>query len=75
MATKKAPPKIQTKTSIKIDAYKIISDQVDVGIDRGWHTAHKYTEKPPEDHIKKALHDAIMNELTNYLVFEEIYDR
>lgn len=62
---------INVKCSVKLDAYRIISDAVDVGICSGWNRAHKHTETPSQQHVIDELHKSIMNQLCEILKFDD----
>lgn len=57
---------------MKVRMYNLISDMVERGAERGWKRAFKHTDSPNDAQIVQAVHDAIMNELCEYLIFDEI---
>ena len=56
---------------MKIIAYKVISDCIERGINYGYMRAYKHTDTPTEDALKNELEQAIMNELCDYIDFDE----
>lgn len=56
---------------MKVKLYNIISDAIEKGIERGYRQAHKHTDTPDETYIKDRIHSEILNELCEYLDFED----
>lgn len=50
----------------KPNAYKILTECVERGIQGGWNRAHKHTDKPTEEHIKEQIEYYIMLEISDY---------
>lgn len=65
---------VNMKTNVKIDTYKIISRAIEEGIQYGYRRAHKYVENPDENHIVDQIYGAIMNELSEILIFDQFED-
>lgn len=62
------------KQYVKVNLYRVISDQVENGIEYGWSRAHKHTNKPDEDLIRSAIYDAVMLYIAEYIDFGEDYE-
>lgn len=58
---------------MKANTYVIVQDCIERGIRLGWHRAHKHTESPDENIIFDRIENAIMSEISEYFVFEELY--
>lgn len=56
---------------MKVKLYNLIQDAVEAGVSYGYNRAHKHTSTPAADEIKDQIEQAIMNELTKYLDFED----
>ena len=63
--------KKKAKATVKLNAYRIISEAVTSGIAYGWNRAHKHVDNPDEHHIKEQMHNAITNELCDILDFDD----
>lgn len=57
---------------MKANSYKIIQDCIERGIRLGWGRAHKHTDKPEENEIFDKIEYAIMIEIAEYFIFEEL---
>ena len=67
--------KIKTENIIKVNAYEVIAQAVENGISYGYNRAFKHTEIPEKDDIKEAIYQAVMNDLTEILVFPDLYEK
>ena len=56
---------------MKPDAYKILMQCVETGIELGWRRAHKHNDEPDEVAIKIAIETAIQNEICEWFNFED----
>lgn len=56
---------------MKANEYRILADCVDNGITSGYARAHKYSETPEENEIKKQIYEAVMLEICEYFTFED----
>lgn len=56
---------------MKVNEYKLLDHAVGVGIEIGYARAHKHTDKPDEQAIKDSIHQAVMNELCDWFIFEK----
>lgn len=61
---------VKVKAELRLNAYAIIADAVERGLSYGWMRAHKYVDKPDEEAIKDAMHDAVMNEIAELMEYE-----
>jgi hypothetical protein len=60
------------KDSVRINAYAVISRAVEDGIAYGYTRAHKHTDSPGEDLMKREIENAVMNEICEVLLFDEV---
>jgi hypothetical protein len=60
---------------MKANTYKILQDCIENGIRRGWNRAHKHTDTPEENVVFDRIEDAIMLEINEYFVFEELNEK
>lgn len=65
--------KIKPAATVQIDTYKIIARAVEEGINYGWNRAHKHVDTPNEHHIKQEIEQAVLNSLSELLIFPERY--
>jgi len=59
------------KQHVHVNLYQLISDAVERGLEIGWRRAHKHTETPDPQHVQQQQHDEIMNQLSEFVVFNE----
>ena len=57
---------------MKANTYKLIRECIENGIRTGWNRAHKHTVKPEETVVFDRIEDAIMQEINEYFIFEEL---
>ena len=62
-------PKIKAR-KLKVDIYRLFAEDIDLGIQVGYHRAHKYTDKPDEETLRDAIYEAIMNQLCERFDFD-----
>lgn len=55
---------------MKIKFYALVSDCIEKGVEYGYRRAFKHTDSPSEAAIFQCVHDAIMNELSEYVDWE-----
>jgi len=67
--------KIKTENIIRVNTYEVIAQAVENGISYGYKRAFKHTEKPDEDSIKEAIYQAVMNDLSEILIFPDLYEK
>jgi len=53
--------------------YNVMEMAVSAGVEYGYNRAHKHTDSPSEDQIKEAIIKAVMDEICEWFVFEEVY--
>jgi hypothetical protein len=51
--------------------YTILARAVEEGVAAGWRRAHKHTAKPPEDHVRAAIEEAVLGEIAEVFTFDE----
>jgi hypothetical protein len=56
---------------LKVNTYAILSECIEIGINRGWNRAYKYTETPTDDKLKEELLHYIMLEISEKFKFDE----
>ncbi len=56
---------------IKFKTYQLIERAVEEGIRYGYKKAHKHTDNPDEEGLKQLILDAIMQEFSEIINFEE----
>lgn len=56
---------------MKLNAYTIVNERVEQGVAYGYHRAFKYTDKPDDNQIIDAISDAVMNALSEVIVWDE----
>lgn len=61
--------KVDVNAKVNINAYEVISRSVEDGVSYGIMRAHKHTDKPSEDHIKEEITNAVMNSLSDVLIY------
>jgi hypothetical protein len=59
---------------VRVKAYEVIRRAVEEGVRYGWSRAHKHDEKPDPDVLREALENAVVNELCEWLIFDEPED-
>ena len=55
--------------SVKINAYAVIERAVEEGVSYGYMRAHKHTDTPNPDEIKTEIENAVMNSLSDVLIY------
>jgi len=56
---------------LKVNVYRVLDDCIANGISAGWNKAHKHTDTPPEDEIKRQIHLYVMLEVSEYFEFDD----
>jgi hypothetical protein len=59
---------------MKAKDYNLIERCVDDGIEYGYNRAHKHVQDPNPEHIKSAIRDAVMLEITEWFDFEQFQE-
>lgn len=57
---------------MKANEYKILSEAVEEGVSYGYQRAFKYSDNPTHDAIQAAIVDAVMTEICQYFLFEDL---
>ena len=57
---------------MKPNAYKLMLQCIEVGVQIGWRRAHKHNDTPDEDAIKTAIENAIQNEICEWFEFDKV---
>lgn len=58
---------------MKVREYLLLQRCVEMGVSLGYNRAFKYADEPSEDIIKENIVDAVMNEISNWFIFEESF--
>jgi hypothetical protein len=53
--------------------YNVMQMAVSAGVEYGYNRAHKHTDSPSEDQIKEFIIKAVMDDICEWFVFEEVY--
>ncbi len=64
-------PQLTTK-ELRINVYGLLSDAVEEGVAYGYHRAFKHTEHPEEEVVIRAVSDAVMSELSELFLFDDL---
>lgn len=56
---------------ICVKEYSVLSECIERGINVGHQRAHKHTDTPTLEHTHAEIYKAIMNEISDYFIFEE----
>ena len=59
---------------IRLRAYSIAADAVELGIDAGWNLAHEHAVRPGEIEIKARIESEVMAALCNVIAFDQEAD-
>jgi hypothetical protein len=62
------------KGEMRVRTYDVFSRALEEGIAYGYHRAHKHTDKPDEEAMKEAIHQAVTNAVCEYFNFGDDYD-
>lgn len=57
---------------MKPNMWRLISECVENGVRVGYARAHKHSDDPGENVIKHEIEEAIMNEIGDYFLFDEV---
>lgn len=57
--------------NLRVDLYRLITDAISRGIDSGWYRAHKHTGTPDEFTIKSKIYDATVEQICEYIEFDD----
>ena len=57
--------------TFKINAFEVITRAIEEGVDAGWRRAYKYSEAPPENEVKEAMIESVINAITEVVIFDE----
>jgi hypothetical protein len=53
--------------------YNVMQMAVSTGVEYGYNRAHKHNDSPSDDEIKEAICKAVMDDICEWFVFEELY--
>jgi SpoU rRNA methylase family enzyme len=62
---------IKINSSIRINAYEIITRAVEEGVQYGYNRAHKHTNKPSKDLLFNEIESAVMNSICEVILFDD----
>lgn len=57
--------------AVRVNAYVVVTRAIEEGINFGWNRAHKHTAQPSEQHIKQEIERAVMNELSEVILWSD----
>lgn len=60
--------------AIHVNAYRVVAEAVEAGVAYGWNRAHKHTDEPFPEDTRRAIADAVMSELCEWLKFPDFYE-
>ena len=63
--------KLRPRSDLKVNTYVIVTRAIEEGINYGWNRAHKHTDRPSEGQIKQEIENAVMNSLSEVLIWSE----
>ena len=66
--------KVKPLSGIKIDSYKIIARAVEEGVTYGLNRSRKHSDNPSEETLKREVEMAVMNALSDVLIWPDIYN-
>lgn len=61
--------KARINASVGVNAYAVIDRAVEEGVAVGWNRAHKHTDTPDAEHVKNCIHDSVLSDLAEVLLF------
>ena len=61
--------KIVIGSTIEINSYEVISRAIEEGVRYGVMRAHKHTDNPSKESIEDAVEHAVMNSLSEVLIY------
>ena len=59
----------RTRTALRLNAYTLVSEAVERGVELGWNRAFKHTDDPQKDTFVEAVRRSVMeliNEVVNW---------
>jgi hypothetical protein len=57
---------------VKPNAYRLIEQCVETGIELGLNRAHKHTDSPTREQLSEQIYRAVMIEVCEWFVFDDI---
>ena len=57
---------------MKAKEYNVVEMAVRTGVEYGYNRAHKHTDSPSENDIKEAIIKAVMDDICEWFIFEEL---
>ena len=64
----------QIKIGLKLNTYKVITDAVEKGARYGVYRAYKHDDNPDKESIIQHVEDAVMNELSEVVLWDTDYE-
>ena len=59
---------------MRANEHLVMSECIERGIARGYRRAFKHSDNPVHEHIMQELEQAVMTEICEYFVFDEVSD-
>jgi hypothetical protein len=70
MTTKKTKQPVQ-REALRVRAYPVLENAVEVGVNGGWNRAHKHVDNPDEQHVKDEIKQYVLNAICEAFDFED----
>lgn len=61
--------KLRPRSDLRVNTYIVVTRAIEEGINYGWNRAHKHTDRPSPEQIKQEIENAIMNSLSEVLIW------
>lgn len=62
---------VEIKATVRVDAYRVLSEAVENGVAYGYMRAHKHADNPQEGHLRDEIFAGVMLELCEVLRFDD----
>jgi hypothetical protein len=60
---------------MRVRAWPVLEMAVEDGLKYGYQRAFKYSDDPDDEYVLEALHQAVMNCISEWFTFEDEFDR
>jgi hypothetical protein len=55
---------------MKANEFMVLEMAIEQGVDLGFNRAHKHTDQPTPEQIKRAIHDAVLHQVCEWFTLE-----